>query len=66
MSVEIADILDIVSRQNHWRGKETINLIASENVQSDAVKNIEINEDKEEYQVTIAMDIHIIQKNIPT
>jgi len=44
MSVKISDILDIVSRQNHWRSKETINLIASENVQSDAVKNIEIND----------------------
>ncbi len=44
MSVEISDILDIVSKQNHWRSKETINLIASENVQSDSVKNIEIND----------------------
>ena len=44
MSVEISDILNIVSKQNQWRGKETINLIASENVQSDAVKNIEIND----------------------
>ena len=44
MNVEITDILEIVSKQSRWRGKETINLIASENVQSKAVKNIEIND----------------------
>ena len=44
MSVNISDVLDIVSSQNPWSGKEAINLIASENVQSDAVKQIESNE----------------------
>ena len=44
MSVNISDVLDIVNSQNQWRGKETINLIASENVQSDAVKQIESND----------------------
>jgi len=44
MNVNISDIIDIVTRQNQWRCKETINLIASENVQSDAVKQIEIND----------------------
>ncbi len=44
MSVNISDILEIVSQQNQWRSKETINLIASENVQSEAVKKIEIND----------------------
>ena len=44
MTVNISDILEIVSKQNQWRSKETINLIASENVQSDAVKKIEIND----------------------
>ncbi len=44
MSVDISDVLDIVSRQNQWRGKEAINLIASENVQSDAVKQVEVND----------------------
>jgi len=44
MSVEISDVLDIVSRQNLWRGKEAVNLIASENVQSDAVKQVEVND----------------------
>jgi glycine hydroxymethyltransferase len=44
MSVNISDVLEIVSSQNQWRGKEAINLIASENVQSDAVKQIEVND----------------------
>ena len=44
MSVNISDVLKIVSSQNQWRGKEAINLIASENVQSDAVKQVEIND----------------------
>ena len=44
MSVNISDVLDIISRQNQWRGREAINLIASENVQSDAVKQAEIND----------------------
>ena len=33
MSVNISDVVEIVSKQNQWRGKEAINLIASENVQ---------------------------------
>ena len=44
MSVNISDVVEIVSKQNQWRGKEAINLIASENVQSDAVKQIEVND----------------------
>ena len=44
MSVDISDVLDIVSRQTLWRGKEAVNLIASENVQSDAVKQVEVND----------------------
>ena len=44
MSVNISDVLDIVNNQNQWRGKESINLIASENVQSNAVKQIESND----------------------
>ena len=50
MSVNISDVLDIDS-QNQWRSKETINLIASENVQSDAVKQIESNDFMERYAV---------------
>ncbi len=44
MSVNISDVLDIVSHQNQWRSREAINLIASENVQSNAVKQAEIND----------------------
>ena len=44
MSINISDVLDIVSHQNQWRGKESINLIASENVQSNAVKQVEVND----------------------
>ncbi|MCJ7772169.1 MAG: serine hydroxymethyltransferase [Desulfobacterales bacterium] len=41
MPVEIADILKIVEKQNQWRGRETLNMIASENTQSPAVRQIE-------------------------
>jgi len=44
MSVEISDILEIVEKQNQWRGRETLNLIASENTQSPAVRQIECND----------------------
>ena len=44
MSVEISDIVSIVEQQNRWRGTETINLIASENVQSPTVRSIENND----------------------
>ena len=41
MSLNIYDVLDIVSRQNKQRGKEAINMIARENLQLDTVKQIE-------------------------
>ena len=44
MPVNIADVLKIVEQQNQWRGRETLNLIASENVQSPAVRQIENND----------------------
>ena len=44
MPVDISDILDIVEKQNQWRGKETLNMIASENTQSPAVRKIECND----------------------
>ena len=44
MAVEISDIQKIVQQQDHWRGKETINLIASENSQSPAVREMESND----------------------
>ncbi|MBA3029657.1 MAG: serine hydroxymethyltransferase [Desulfobacteraceae bacterium] len=44
MPVDISDILTIVEQQNQWRGKETLNMIASENTQSPAVRQIECND----------------------
>ena len=41
MPVNIADIRSIVAAQEQWRGRETINLIASENAQSPAVRSIQ-------------------------
>jgi glycine hydroxymethyltransferase len=41
MPVDIHDIEDLVRRQEQWRGRETINLIASENAQSRAVRSIQ-------------------------
>ncbi len=41
MSVNISDILEIVKKQNRWRGMETLNMIASENTQSQAVRDVE-------------------------
>ena len=41
MPVDISDIKRIVEKQNQWRGKETLNMIASENTQSPAVRQIE-------------------------
>jgi glycine hydroxymethyltransferase len=41
MPVDIRDIQDLVARQDTWRGRETINLIASENAQSPAVRAVQ-------------------------
>ena len=41
MPVDISDIQTVVDKQNQWRGKETLNMIASENTQSPAVRRIE-------------------------
>jgi len=41
MPVNIADIRSIVEAQEQWRGRETINLIASENAQSPAVRTLQ-------------------------
>ena len=41
MPVNIADIRSIVEAQEQWRGRETINLIASENAQSPAVRSLQ-------------------------
>ncbi len=41
MPVDVADIVRIVESQNTWRSQHTINLIASENAQSPAVREIQ-------------------------
>ncbi len=41
MPVDIADIINLVEAQEVWRGQHTINLIASENTQSPAVRTIQ-------------------------
>jgi glycine hydroxymethyltransferase len=44
MPVDTKDIFTIVEKQNHWRGRECINLIASENTPSQAVRSIQLND----------------------
>ena len=44
MPVNIEDVRAIVAAQDKWRGTETINLIASENVQSPAVRELQNND----------------------
>src|ERR1700757_942143 len=41
MAVDIRDVDDLVRGQERWRGRETINLIASENAQSRAVREVQ-------------------------
>ncbi len=41
MTVDISDIEGIVARQNTWRQTRTINLIASENTPSEAVRRVQ-------------------------
>lgn len=41
MPVDIADIRELVKAQDTWRGQQSINLIASENAQSPAVRDIQ-------------------------
>ncbi len=41
MPVDISDVLAVVQQQEHWRQHETINLIASENTPSPAVRAIQ-------------------------
>ncbi len=43
MPVDITDILRIVEKQNQWRGTQTLNMIASKNMQSPAIRRIEYN-----------------------
>ena len=41
MTVNISDIEDILARQNKWRQTQAINLIASENTPSEAVRSVQ-------------------------
>lgn len=44
MPVDTKDVFSIVEKQNEWRGKQCINLIASENTPSPAVRSIQLND----------------------
>ena len=44
MPVDIRDIEDIIERENTWRQTQTINLIASENTPSEAVRRVQISD----------------------
>ena len=39
MKIETEDIQKLVETQNNWRGRECLNLIASENAQSPMVRS---------------------------
>jgi len=41
MTVDIRDVEELVRGQERWRGRETVNLIASENAQSHAVRDVQ-------------------------
>src|SRR6266699_3429613 len=41
MTVDISDIENIIARENTWRQTQTINLIASENTPSEAVRRVQ-------------------------
>jgi glycine hydroxymethyltransferase len=44
MPVNIEDVRALVQAQDNWRGRQTINLIASENAQSPAVRELQNND----------------------
>jgi glycine hydroxymethyltransferase len=44
MTIDIQDIEHILQLQNEWRQKQTINLIASENTPSDAVRRVQVSD----------------------
>src|SRR5947208_9864981 len=41
MTLKISDIEDIIAQQDKWRQTQTINLIASENTPSEAVRRVQ-------------------------
>ena len=44
MTLDISDIENIIARQNAWRQTQTINLIASENTPSEAVRRVQLSD----------------------
>src|SRR5713226_9262340 len=44
MPVDISDIEHIIAEQNTWRQTQTINLIASENTPSEAVRRVQVSD----------------------
>ncbi|MCU0275557.1 MAG: serine hydroxymethyltransferase [Acidobacteria bacterium] len=44
MPVDTKDVFAIVEKQNEWRGTQCVNLIASENTPSPAVRSIQLND----------------------
>ncbi len=44
MPVDTKDVFTIVEKQNEWRGRQCVNLIASENTPSPAVRSIQLND----------------------
>lgn len=44
MTVDISDIENIIAQQNTWRQTQTINLIASENTPSEAVRRVQVSD----------------------
>ena len=44
MTVDISDIENIIAQENTWRQTQTINLIASENTPSEAVRRVQVSD----------------------
>src|SRR5437899_10344673 len=44
MTVDISDIENILAQENTWRQTQTINLIASENTPSEAVRRVQVSD----------------------
>jgi len=44
MTVDISDIENIIAQENTWRQTQTINLIASENTHSEAVRRVQVSD----------------------
>ena len=60
MTVDISDIENIIARQNQWRQTQTINLIASENTPSEAVRRVQLSDFMGRYAEALAVQIPMI------